>query len=193
MSVLKFDMFCQVFHEGQVRKYTGNPYIEHPHNVRMILRSFGYADLIHACMALGHDLLEDTEVSDNFLFNYLNKLFLPKTAQKIYTGISLLTNRFTKENYPDFNRTERAKLYNEWFDAQLKLQPFDLATIICNVKCADIIDNAESIVEHDPKFAQIWLPERLSTLDILGKYAEKFIFEQTLDLVTKEISHARTN
>lgn len=187
MSVSKFQTFCEVFHEGQLRKYTNQPYIQHPGNVKMILSLYGYTDIFHSCIALGHDLLEDTDVTANMLFNYLNKIFVSPTAERIGTGIQMLTNRFTKENYPDLNRSQRSDAYNSFLNRQLKIIDVQLATVICNVKCGDIIDNVESIALHDPEFAKVWLPEKLSTLSIIENYADLSIYKDTLNLVNKNI------
>jgi len=37
------------------------------------------------------------------------------------------------------------------------------------IKVADMIDNTESIVAHDPKFAKIYLEEKRLLLDVLTK------------------------
>ncbi len=49
-------------HAGQIRNYSGRPYIEHPRAVAGMLREEGFGDEVVAA-ALLHDLLEDTEVS----------------------------------------------------------------------------------------------------------------------------------
>lgn len=53
---------CKVAHDHQVRKGSGLPYYVHPRGVAMIVKlNGGTIDQINA--ALGHDLLEDTEIS----------------------------------------------------------------------------------------------------------------------------------
>lgn len=189
MSLLKFQQFCEVFHEGQLRKYTNEPYIYHPIQVQQILNTYGHNDEIHCCIALGHDLLEDTEVTSDMLFNYLNKISIRvANSERIRTGIEILTNRFTKENYPKLNRIDRSNLYNNWFESMLKTIDAHLSYVVCNVKCADIIDNAESIMSHDPEFAKVWLPEKLLILSIIEHAnPNRKLFRNTLNLVNKNI------
>ena len=49
-------------HAGQIRNYSGRPYIEHPRAVAALLREQGFGDEVVAA-ALLHDLLEDTETT----------------------------------------------------------------------------------------------------------------------------------
>ena len=56
------EAFAAEGHSGQIRNYSGLPYIEHPQAVSRLLREAGYDDEVQAA-ALLHDLLEDTETS----------------------------------------------------------------------------------------------------------------------------------
>ncbi len=55
------EAFAAEGHAGQIRNYSGLPYIEHPQAVARMLREAGYGDEVQAA-ALLHDLLEDTDV-----------------------------------------------------------------------------------------------------------------------------------
>jgi (p)ppGpp synthase/HD superfamily hydrolase len=54
------EAFAAKGHAGQIRNYSGLPYIEHPQAVARMLRESGYGDEVLAA-ALLHDLLEDTD------------------------------------------------------------------------------------------------------------------------------------
>jgi (p)ppGpp synthase/HD superfamily hydrolase len=56
------EAFAAAGHAGQIRNYSGLPYIEHPQAVARMLRQAGYGDEVQAA-ALLHDLLEDTDTS----------------------------------------------------------------------------------------------------------------------------------
>lgn len=49
-------------HRGSTRK-TGERYFEHPRSVSLLLRKKGFTSLNYHLVALGHDLLEDTEIT----------------------------------------------------------------------------------------------------------------------------------
>ena len=68
--VAEAEAFAAEGHAGQIRNYSGLPYIEHPQAVAGLLREAGYDDEVQAA-ALLHDLLEDTgttpeEIRDRF-------------------------------------------------------------------------------------------------------------------------------
>jgi hypothetical protein len=50
-------------HEGQFRKWTGEPYIQHPARVVGLLEAFGYTSDFMLAVAWLHDVLEDTRVT----------------------------------------------------------------------------------------------------------------------------------
>ena len=54
--------FAAEGHAGQIRNYSGRPYIEHPRAVAGLLRVEGFDDEVLAAAML-HDLLEDTEAT----------------------------------------------------------------------------------------------------------------------------------
>ncbi|MDD1504269.1 HD domain-containing protein [Lysinibacillus sp. CNPSo 3705] len=75
-------LFAKEKHEGQTR-IGGKPYISHPIEVASILEKKGFLDTKHIITALFHDLLEDTEASEQEIFFYGGKDVL--TAVKILT------------------------------------------------------------------------------------------------------------
>lgn len=143
--------FAKKAHEGQFRKYTGEPYIEHCTDVCNILFKAAYPSagssypLTHRMRELRaicylHDVVEDCGVTYKELEEAFNK--------NVAEGVYWLTDDIPKEHG---NRATR-KMVIRW---KLKRAP----ALIRNIKYADAISNAKSIVEHDPNFAKVYLRE----------------------------------
>jgi (p)ppGpp synthase/HD superfamily hydrolase len=133
---------------GQLRKYTGEPYIVHPAEVVDILRTV--PGITPHQMAVGwlHDVVEDTGVG----LGLIRELFGPEVEE----GVEALTDVSVPS---DGNRKAR-KAIDLMHTARA-------APRWKTVKLADIISNSATIVAHDPKFARVWLPEKLALLDVL--------------------------
>jgi len=87
--------FAEAAHRGQVRKFSGGPYIRHPGRVADILRVAGYDDADMISAAYLHDVIEDTGVT------------YPVLECVFGDDIATLVAELTKPNQP---RTDRAKL-----------------------------------------------------------------------------------
>jgi len=165
----KAEIFSMAAHEaiGQKRKYTGEPYYLHPQRVAKILQGVQYTLPEEAlAVALLHDVVEDTQVE----LHTIGEVFGPKVEQ----GVALLTDMPTVEGGP--NRAKRKELDR----LRLSQAPAWVQTI----KVADMIDNTSTIVEHDPKFAKVYLEEKrlmikgLTQADpVLLERAQKYIKE----------------
>lgn len=75
-------LFATEKHEGQTR-IGGKPYISHPIEVASLLEKKGFLDDRYIKTALFHDLLEDTDASEQEIFFYGGKDVL--TAVKVLT------------------------------------------------------------------------------------------------------------
>lgn len=143
--------FATAKHHGQVRKYTGEPYVNHCASVARLVAERGGAPEVVAA-ALLHDTLEGTSTT----YEELVENFGNRTA-----GLVLeVTDEFTKESYQHMNRAQRknaeaARLAEISADAKL-------------IKLCDLIDNTRSIVEHDPSFAVTYLREKAAALEAMG-------------------------
>jgi (p)ppGpp synthase/HD superfamily hydrolase len=141
--------FAREHHRGQVRKYTGDPYIVHPISVaNMVGVHDGDENMIIA--ALLHDLWEDCDVSfstiaEEFGSDVMGLVFWLSSASKV-AGL-------------DMNRATRKA-----FDASILAGASERAKII---KCADLIDNTDSICRHDPTFAKVYLKEKADLLKVM--------------------------
>jgi len=139
--------FAMESHNGQLRKYTRTPYIEHPIAVaKLVAGVTDDQEMIAA--ALLHDVVEDTPVT----MAEIELLFGARVAALVrdLTDVSVRT---------DGNRVTRKAIDR----AHIAAASADAKTI----KLADLIDNSYSIVEYDPKFARVYMAEKRLLLGVL--------------------------
>jgi len=154
---LKFLEFVQEQHGEQKRKYTLEPYWTHPLEVANMVVKYDHTPLLWE-IALGHDLLEDTECVESILNLALRDFdYSVIEAITIRRGIVDLTDIYTKEEWPTFNRTQRKR------SEAIRLGRIEPQHQ--SVKYADLIHNTQSIVECDPSFAKVYLQEKKQLLD----------------------------
>jgi guanosine-3',5'-bis(diphosphate) 3'-pyrophosphohydrolase len=143
-------VFAREVHKDQKRKYTGNPYADHLAEVAGIVATVaGFTPHTEIMIATAwlHDCVEDcgillSEIETRFGFD-------------VALGVSGLSD------VEQGNRAERKRLSRE----RLAL----CSPWIQTIKCADLISNTSSIVQHDPKFAEVYLEEKRLLLDVLTK------------------------
>lgn len=137
--------FAELKHRGQVRKYTGEPYIVHLLSVAKMVASARMPDYLRdikedmVIAALLHDTVEDTAT----------------TLEEIGASFGSRVRQFVYELTDPPNEFGNRAARKEETHRRLRTAS-DAAKII---KCADIIDNMHSIVTHDPKFAKVFLSE----------------------------------
>ena len=153
-TILKF---ATVAHDGQIRKYTRDPYIVHPKAVAAKVKEIGGSMEMQAAAYL-HDVLEDTDVSVEELGQFLFcAVAIKDSAEDILDMVIDLTDEFDKAKYPDLNRkTRKAKEADRLTRASADAQ---------TVKYCDLFDNTLSITEHDPKFSKVYLKEKAILLE----------------------------
>ena len=152
-------------HEGQKRKYTGEPYIVHPCEVMQILVEHvpdASAEMLMA--ALLHDVVEDCGVTPEEIFEH----FGPIVEDLVFW----LTDPPTVAGGP--NRATRKAMTRERY----AIAPAEAQTI----KCADIISNTSTITHHDPDFAVVYLSEVRALLDVLDR-ADPALLERARAIV----------
>ena len=117
--------FASRAHTGQVRKYTGEPYIEHPIAVAETVRKHnGSKEMIAA--ALLHDVVEDTDVT------------LDEVRQEFGDAVANLVDDLTDVSKPeDGNRAFRKAI-----DRDHTAQASAAAMVI---KAADLISNTRAL------------------------------------------------
>lgn len=153
---------------SQVRKYTGEPYINHPAEVVEIVKSVEHTDEMLAAAWL-HDTVEDT----NTTIEEIGELFGP--VVKLF--VACLTDISKPE---DGNRATRKAMDR----AHLSTAPPNVKTI----KLADLISNSSSIIERDPNFAKVYLAEKRLLLEVL-KEGDKTLWDKANEIANKGIDN----
>lgn len=148
-------------HAGQKRKYTGEPYINHPIEVAAILRKRGSFTNEVIAAALLHDVVEDTDVT----LEQIAERFGLIVAEFVYavTDVAMST---------DGNRAAREAINRAHLDSNCCWESL-------SIKAADVLSNTREIYLHDPKFAKVYIPEkRLLWTEVLnGSEADPKITE----------------
>lgn len=133
----------------QRRKYTNQPYHAHLKAVSKIVEEAG-GDAEQVAAAWLHDTVEDT----------------PATFEDIEAefgqDIAKLVEELTDMSRPgDGNRMKRKRIDRKHLaNASPRAK---------SIKLADLIDNCQDIVKHDPKFARVYLDEMRMLLEVLGE------------------------
>lgn len=161
--------FARKAHYGQVRKYTGEPYWVHTEAVADIVRNHGGSWQQIAAAHL-HDTLEDTETTFDELENFFGR--------DVASLVEELTDFYTKETFPNMNRAAR-KLRET-------MRLGNISDRAKTIKVADLIDNTASIVEHDPKFAKVYLQEKANVLAVMGG-ANASLLRAALEQIEKNL------
>lgn len=143
----KAQEFATAAHTGQVRKYTGEPYITHPIQVAEIVSRVSHTPEMIAA-ALLHDVVEDTPVT----LDEIRTEFGDTVADLVY-WLTAPSKGFGG------TRAQRKEMDRH----HMEQAPPEAQTI----KLADIIHNTSSIVEKDPEFAVVYLEEKRLMLDCL--------------------------
>jgi (p)ppGpp synthase/HD superfamily hydrolase len=151
-------MFAREVHKDQRRKYAGNPYTDHLAEVAGIAMTVGagpadvHPDSFMAVCWL-YDCIEDCEVG----YGYLLHEFGPLIAD----AVAYLSD--TEEG----NRSDRK--------AASRLRLSKAPAWVQTIKVADLISNTASIVQHDPKFAAVYLEEKRLLLDVLTRADHRLV------------------
>ena len=141
--------FAADAHHGQVRKYTGEPYVTHPLAVMKMVQEVPHTSEMLVAAVL-HDVVEDTpfEIED------INREF--------GSLVSLYVDGLTDVSKPeDGNRRTRKAIDRD----HTALQGAEVQTI----KLADLIHNTYSIQKHDPSFYKVYKREKVELLNVLTK------------------------
>jgi len=141
--------FALAAHGSQLRKWTDEPYFVHLAGVAKILKDAGCDDETIAVGYL-HDVVEDTE----FTVGELVALF----GRDVADDVVALTN---VAPVPGLNRSARKALDRARLGAA--------SARAQGVKCADVLDNGDSIVANDKKFARVFLSEIVDLLPALDR------------------------
>lgn len=134
---------------GQVRKYTGEPYIVHPIEVMNILIEHGIHDSEILAAAILHDTVEDTLLTFDMI------------AIALGCEIADLVRDVTDVSRPEHgNRAVRKQL-----DLEHRARASPAGKCIT---MADMISNVRSIAAHDPGFAPKYIREKRAVLEVVA-------------------------
>lgn len=140
----------------QLRKYTCDPYWVHTDSVERRYASYFPNDYIGRAASHLHDTPEDvTKFNPRYSLADIIDVF----GREVAKVVDELTEVYTSEAYPKWNRQQRKRLEVE----RLAL----VSSRAQSIKLCDLIDNTSSIVEHDPKFATTYLREKEELLAVL--------------------------
>ena len=132
---------------GQKRKYSHEPYINHPAAVAEIVSSVPHSEEMVAGAWL-HDVVEDTKIT------------IDDIVAEFGPVVAALVGELTDVSRPeDGNRAARKAIDRE-HNAKASPQAK-------TIKLADLIDNTRNIVQHDPDFAKVYLAEKALLLPFL--------------------------
>jgi len=119
-------LYCENYHHGQFRKGSNEPYWKHPLAVAEILERYGYSDPVTQCIALLHDIVEDTPLK----MDEIIQIF----GYEISNGVYVLSRNTGKMK-------EGRKLSPEEYVLRLSFA----RKKIKRVKIADMIDNTKDL------------------------------------------------
>ncbi len=159
-------------HNGQLRKYTHEPYLSHPFAVAGLVASVTDDDAMIVAAIL-HDVVEDSAIK----IESITGIFGIK--------ISKMVEGMTDVSKPgDGNRKARKAIDRQHIansSAQVK-----------TIKLADLIDNTKSIIQFDPKFAKVYMAEKRLLLGVLSE-GDATLLELASDLVENYYSAMQKN
>ena len=155
--------FATAAHEGQVRKYTGEPYIIHPVEVMEIVKTVSDDTAMHAA-ALLHDVVEDTDVT------------IEDIVREFGDDVAQLVDDLTDVSKPEDGNRKTRKALDRAHSAMASARAQ-------TVKLADLISNGRDILQHDRHFAKVFLAEKDLLLEVLTKGDAK------LHAIASEIVH----
>jgi (p)ppGpp synthase/HD superfamily hydrolase len=136
-------------HAEQKRKYTNEPYIVHPAEVVSYLKTHVKhvsEDMIIAAWL--HDTLEDTDLPQEIIEYWFG-----------YRVLYLVDELTDKTELKDGNRAYRKLLECN----RLSVTSSEAQTI----KLADLCSNTTSIIQYDPNFAKVYIPECIDLFNAL--------------------------
>ena len=135
--------FATKAHDGQIRKYVGEPYIEHPKRVAATMKAHGFDHHVQAA-ALLHDTIEDCGVKSHEIHRHFGK--------RVGHMVDALTDLPSSAGNRKFRKgQDDMRLHGANHEVQ-------------SIKCADTIDNSPSIRAHDPDFFKVYKHEKQNLL-----------------------------
>jgi (p)ppGpp synthase/HD superfamily hydrolase len=112
-------------------------------------------------IALGHELLEDTQLDEEGIKSLLGECgYSWSEVNLILIGVVVLTNQYTKGNYPQLNRKERKTLENQRIS--------QLPSGYLEIKLQDRLLNLRDIKGLSGDFQKLYKEETLELIETIG-------------------------
>jgi len=164
-KIIKMIRFATIAHSGQIRKYTGTPYIYHP--IRVACKYAMRDDATEAgfCACIGHDLIEDTNISVNTLVSEFGR----EVADLVYG----LTN---PSKGSTLSRAERKKWDREHLAEQCQL--------VKVIKLIDRIDNLNEMSLAESGFIWKYCKESRLLAEVL-KDADLELYNELMSAIER--------
>lgn len=149
-EVLRAAVLASQAHVNQKRKYTNEPYVNHPMRVALAVSLIFPEDHEAVCAALLHDVIEDTEV----------------TEEMLRIGFSGRTVKLVVETTKVSKKEDGDRAFRKAKD----LEHYKTASVTGQtIKVLDRTDNVKDIVDRDPVFAIEYIQESWELLNSLTK------------------------
>jgi (p)ppGpp synthase/HD superfamily hydrolase len=145
--VIRARSFATAAHAGQTRKYTGEPYITHCAAVAELVAARPHTPEMLAAAWL-HDTVEDTTTTIEDVRGAFGEV------------VAALVADLTDVSRPEDGNRKARKAIDRAHTAMASPEAK-------TVKLADLIDNSKSIIDHDSKFAQVYMAEKAELLKVL--------------------------
>lgn len=140
--IFKAKQFAMYFHRDQIRKFSREPYIYHCEQVANLVELLGNGSEEMIAAAWLHDVVEDTEVSEDFVREEFGD-----TVADLVVELTKTTSSKDGSSRKERHEIELERLSKVSSEAK-------------TIKLADICSNCSNVAELDWKFAAIFLPEK---------------------------------
>lgn len=162
--------FATEAHGAQLRKFSSKPYITHPIEVATLLEKYGAPE--HVVIAgLLHDVVEDTSVSSLEI-----RLVFGTEVSELVAEVTDVSKS------KDGNRAARKALDRD----HLRGCSYSAASL----KLADLICNAQGIMDTPPKFAKTYMAEKRLLLEVL-RHGNKALLSKATEILLAYEDHQR--
>lgn len=177
-TIFKAELVAKTAHDavGQKRKFTGEPYWTHPQKVAETAEQrldehmyFKYFDWDIVTAAWLHDVVEDTEVSQQFIVEQ----FGPDVGQLVFD--------VTEQNVYESKSQNALREIVRLSKVSEKGQFLKLCDIYCNV--------SDICVESGEQFINAWVPTKIATVLAIGNESPMFqgFGKDILDVIETKI------
>lgn len=171
--------FADKAHGDQLRKYTPDRYIVHPIRVMEICKEYDNRLPVLAA-ALLHDVLEDTEITEQDMMDFLRSAMDYGNAAETLKLVKNLTDVYVKSSYPHLNRDQRK--------AKERDRIAKTGGASQTIKYADMLDNCKDILVNDKHFAPKFLKECRSVLQVANK-GNKKLYHLAVATINEGLKH----